>query len=176
LCLVQESITIRILLIILTHYLKRKKPYQIYQYDQYNRPSKNIFALFKIKILLHNFSPPTISAQNTQSIVANVLAKIFIHNTFQWKNEKVSIHKNMVQNKALDNNIYFKKAGTPSARIPGSKSSSTSRNVTNRNSEVLKNAKQVNEAAFIPGVLQNISTTTPKKNPHRTNSLRLARE
>ena len=56
--------------------------------------------------------------------------------------------------------------------ILGRKPSSKSRRVTRRNSEFLKKAKHVAAAAFIPGVLPNISTVKPKAKDHSINSLR----
>ena len=58
----------------------------------------------------------------------------------------------------------------PKAFIPGSKSSSRLRNVTIFKKVLREKAKQVADAAFIPGVLQNTSTVNPQKNAHNINS------
>ena len=54
----------------------------------------------------------------------------------------------------------------------GSTSSKVSRGENKRKMNGLAKANKTVAAAFIPGVLENMSTDNPKKNPHNINSLR----
>ncbi len=64
------------------------------------------------------------------------------------------------------------KGPVPMLRILGSKSSELSRGANNCSSDGRIKAKKVVAAAFTPGVLLNISTDNPKKNPHKSKEYR----
>jgi hypothetical protein len=67
--------------------------------------------------------------------VIEASVNIFNNKTGRLKNEKVSMTSKMVQNKKVHNKIYRKKGENPILLIPGSKSSTLSRSVTNLKSQ-----------------------------------------
>ena len=133
LCLVQKSVAIGILFIILTHNLQGKKTYQVNQHNNDHRCTDYIFPLPQIIISFHYFFLLIASAHNIQMMVIEASVNIFNNKTGRLKNEKVSMTSKMVQNKKVHNKIYRKKGENPILLIPGSKSSTLSRSVTNRN-------------------------------------------
>ena len=90
-------------------------------------------SLLQIIISFHYFFLLIASAHNIQMTVIEVSVNIFNNKTGRLKNEKVSMTSKMVQNKKVHNKIYRKKGENPILLIPGSKSSTLSRSVTNRN-------------------------------------------
>ena len=131
LCLVQKSVAICILFIILTHNLQGKKTYQVNQHNNDYRCTDYIFPLLQIIISFHYFFLLIASAHNIQMTVIEASVNIFNNKTGRLKNEKVSMTSKMVQNKKVHNKIYRKKGENPILLIPGSKSSTLSRSVTN---------------------------------------------